>query len=178
MARCGDGGRRGELCGLRWSDVDARTGTLLIERAVAQIGGEAIVKSTKTHQARRIAIDNATLELLDGQRDRLRDRADVLGVRFTSELPVFPNEHFQYLHPDTISKRYRAAADAAGMPGRLHDLRHFAATQALAAGIPVRTVAGRLGHANPATTHNVYVHFLEVSDQRAAEVLGALVAGS
>lgn len=172
------GARRGELCGLRWSDVDATTGTLLIERAVAQIGGEAIVKSTKTHQARRIALDRATLQLLDGQRDRLRERADALGVRFTSELPVFPNEHFQHLHPDTISKRYRTAADAAGMPGRLHDLRHFAATQALAAGIPVRTVAGRLGHANPATTHNVYAHFLEASDQRAAEVLGALVAGS
>jgi integrase len=157
------GARRGELCGLRWSDLDATTGTLLIERAVARIGGEAIIKSTKTHQARRIALDNATLELLDRQRDRLSERADMLGVKFTNDLPVFPNEHFQHLHPDTISKRYRTAADAAAMPGRLHDLRHFAATQALAAGIPVRTVAGRLGHANPATTHNV---------------LGALVAGS
>jgi integrase len=172
------GARRGELCGLRWSDIDATRGTLLIERAVAQIGGAAIIKSTKTHQARRIALDCATLELLDRQRDRLVERAEALGVKFTDDLPVFPNEHFEHLHPDTISKRYRAAADAAGMPGRLHDLRHFAATQALAAGIPVRTVAGRLGHANPATTHNVYAHFLEASDQHAAEVLGALVAGS
>jgi integrase len=64
------------------------------------------------------------------------------------------------------------------MPGRQHDLRHFAATQALAAGVPVRTVAGRLGHSNPATTHNVYAYFLQASDQRAAEVLGSIVGGS
>ncbi len=172
------GARRGELCGLRWCDLDVDSGTLLIERAVAQIGGTTIVKSTKTHQARRIALDEATLNLLECQRSRLFDRAAALGIRFTTDLPIFPNDHFQHFHPDTISKRYRAAADAAGMPGRLHDLRHFAATQALAAGVPVRTVAGRLGHSNPATTHNVYAHFLEASDQRAAEVLGSLVAGS
>jgi integrase len=172
------GARRGELCGLRWGDLDTTTGTLLIERSVVQIGGQAIVKSTKTHQARRIALDTATLEVLLRHRQRLGDRAIVLGVDFSDELPIFPNENFEHLHPDTISKRYRVAADAAGMPGRLHDLRHFAATQALAAGIPVRTVAGRLGHANPSTTHNVYAHFVEVSDQHAADVLGALLQES
>jgi integrase len=172
------GARRGELCGLRWADLDSETGTLLIERSVVQIGGQTIVKSTKTHQARRIALDTATLEVLQRHRQRLGDRAIVLGADFSEDLPIFPNEYFQHLHPDTISKRYRVAADQAGMPGRLHDLRHFAATQALAAGIPVRTVAGRLGHANPSTTHNVYAHFVEVSDQHAAEVLGALLQES
>ena len=172
------GARRGELCGLRWKDLDEVTGTMLIERAVAQIGGQTVVKATKTHQARRIALDETTIRLLEEHRARVVGYADVTGVTFTADLPMFPNEHLQYLHPDTISKRYRAAADAVGISGRLHDLRHFAATEALAAGIPVRTVAGRLGHANPATTHNVYAHFLEASDRRAADVLGALVAGS
>jgi integrase len=61
---------------------------------------------------------------------------------------------------------------------RLHDLWHFAATEMLAAGVPVNTVAGRLGHANPATTLNVYAHFLESSDEVAADVLGSLIAGN
>jgi integrase len=52
----------------------------------------------------------------------------------------------------------------------------FAATQMLAAGVPVRTVAGRLGHANAATTLNVYAHVLESSDEEAAGVLGDLLA--
>ena len=56
---------------------------------------------------------------------------------------------------------------------RLHDLRHFAATQLLAAGVPVRTVAGRLGHANAATTLNVYAHVLESSDERGRRSVGA-----
>lgn len=59
---------------------------------------------------------------------------------------------------------------------RLHDLRHFAATQLLAAGVPVRTVSGRLGHANPATTLNVYAAWLQKSDQAAAAVLSDLLA--
>ncbi len=64
----------------------------------------------------------------------------------------------------------------AGLPGvRLHDLRHFVATRMLAAGVPVPTVSGRLGHANSATTLNVYSHFLEASDREAAEALGQLL---
>ena len=58
---------------------------------------------------------------------------------------------------------------------RLHDLRHLHATQLLAAGIPVRTVSGRLGHANASTTLNVYAHFLEASDREAADVMGGLL---
>ena len=58
---------------------------------------------------------------------------------------------------------------------RLHDLRHFAATRLLAAGVPVNTVAGRPGHANASTTLNVYGHFLESSDESAAQVLGSLL---
>ena len=54
---------------------------------------------------------------------------------------------------------------------RLHDLRHFVATQLLSAGVDVRTVAGRLGHRNAATTLNVYAHFLEQSDRQAADIM-------
>jgi integrase len=58
---------------------------------------------------------------------------------------------------------------------RLHDLRHFAVSRMLGAGVPVRTVAGRLGHANVATTLNIYAHFLESSDADAARVLAGLL---
>jgi integrase len=58
---------------------------------------------------------------------------------------------------------------------RLHDLRHLVATRMLAAGVPLPTVSGRLGHANSSTTLNVYSHFLQASDREAAEVLGKLL---
>ena len=57
------------------------------------------------------------------------------------------------------------------------DLRHFAASRLLAAGVPVKTVSGRLGHVLAATTLNVYAHFLESSDETAAQVLGDLLDG-
>lgn len=61
---------------------------------------------------------------------------------------------------------------------RLHDLRHFAATRLIAEGVPVRTVSGRLGHANPSTTLSVYSHFVEASDQVAAGIMGRIMAES
>ena len=60
---------------------------------------------------------------------------------------------------------------------RLHDLRHFVATQLLGAGVDVRTVAGRLGHRNAPTTLNVYAHFLEQADRAAADIIGQVIAG-
>ena len=58
----------------------------------------------------------------------------------------------------------------------IRDRRHLHATQLLAAGVPVRTVSGRLGHANAATTLNVYAHFLQASDREAADVIEGLLA--
>jgi integrase len=80
------------------------------------------------------------------------------------------------LHPDTITKSFGRVCKSQEVKGvRLHDLRHLHATQLLAAGVPVRTVSGRLGHANAATTLNVYAHFLEASDREAADVIGNLL---
>jgi integrase len=62
------------------------------------------------------------------------------------------------------------------VPIRFHDLRHFSATQLIGAGVDVRTVAERLGHADASTTLRIYSSFLEERDRVAAEILGALVA--
>ena len=58
---------------------------------------------------------------------------------------------------------------------RLHDLRHFQATELIAAGVDVRTVAGRLGHADPSTTLRIYAAFTRPADARAARVVGRLL---
>jgi integrase len=79
------------------------------------------------------------------------------------------------MNPGAITKQFAVVRDALGYDKvRLHDLRHFAATRMMTAGVPVRTVSRRLGHANPATTLSVYAHFVEASDQAAALVMGNL----
>ena len=65
--------------------------------------------------------------------------------------------------------------DDLALPVRLHDLRHFAATSMLVSGQDVRTVSGRLGHADAATTLGVYAHFLESADKDAADLMGDLL---
>lgn len=74
------GARRGELCGLRWSDVDLDSATMTIARSISDAGRAVTVKDTKTHQARRIALDAATVEVLQSHRCRVTDRAAKAGV--------------------------------------------------------------------------------------------------
>lgn len=172
------GARRGEVCGLRWSDLDRGSRTLSIKRSVASVAGGTVVKDTKTHAARRIALDDDTIAILDRQRERLEHRASVCELEFNEDGYVFTRtaDGSDPLHPDTITKTFARVCKQAEFKGvRLHDLRHLHATQLLAAGVPVRTVSGRLGHANAATTLNVYAHFLEASDREAADVIGELL---
>ncbi len=81
------------------------------------------------------------------------------------------------LSPERLSAWWRRARDAAGVDARwrLHDLRHWAATSSIAAGHDVRTVASRLGHANPAMTLRVYAHAVEPQDLQVARTLVALL---
>jgi integrase len=173
------GARRGEVCALRWSDLNAEAGTLTIRRSLAAVVGGPIEKDTKTHAARRIALDKATLEALAAHRVVAVERADIGGFAFDVGSFMFTGaDGVSPVHPDALTSVFRRLCDKLGLKGvRLHDLRHLHATQLLAAGVPVRTVSDRLGHANAATTLNVYAHFLEASDRDAADVIGGLLDG-
>ena len=173
------GARRGEVCALRWSDVDLDAGTLTIRRSLAAVVGGPIEKDTKTHASRRIALDKATVEVLAAHREQAKERASIGGFAFDRGAFVFTGpDGAAPVHPDAVTSAFRRLCNRLGLHGvRLHDLRHLHATQLLAAGVPVRTVSGRLGHANAATTLNVYADFLEASDRDAADVIGGLLDG-
>jgi integrase len=173
------GARRGEICGLRWRDIDFEAGAVLISRSVVEAAHSVIVeKDTKTHASRRIALDPGTVTVLLAQWDRLSSRAAASGVALTDAAHVFSRdpEADRPWAPNDVTKAFIRVRNRAGLSSvRLHDLRHFAATRMLVAGVPVRTVSGRLGHANAATTLGVYAHFVEASDRDAATTLGALL---
>lgn len=77
--------------------------------------------------------------------------------------------------PNYATLAFGRLRDELGLDGvKLHHLRHFSATQLLTAGIDIRTVSGRLGHANASTTLDIYAEFVEAADERAADVLDAL----
>lgn len=172
------GARRGEVCALRWTNFDAKLRTLTIERSIADLPGGLVEKDTKTHISRRMALDPGTAEVLEEQRSTMSELATESGFRFSQDSFIFSNEPDGLTPwvPGSVTKRFQKLRDALGYDKmRLHDLRHFTATRLIAAGVPVRTVSGRLGHSDPSTTLSVYAHFVQASDEVAAGVMGDLV---
>ncbi len=174
------GARRGELCGLRWNDIDFKTQSLTISRSVVEGEHGAIIeKDTKTHSSRQIALDSVSFKTLVARRARATEVGLNVGISLAKNAFVFSNaaDSLRPWEPSAVSKEFNQIRQLAGLDSfRLHDLRHFAATRLLAAGISVRTVSGRLGHSNAATTLGVYAHFVEASDRDAAEKLGAILS--
>jgi integrase len=172
------GARRGELIALRWSGVDLVGAEVLIDRAVVQVGRVVIEKDTKTHQARRVAIDSATVYVLAAHKTAMEQRAELCGLILCEGAFVFSDEPAGLApwKPDRVTLAFGRFCKQERVAGvRLHDLRHFAATRLLSSGVDVRTVSGRLGHANASTTLGVYAHFLHSADQAAAAVLGGIL---
>jgi integrase len=177
MLAASSGARRGELIALRWKDIDLDRGKLLIERGIVLVDGDLIEQGTKTHQSRRISLDAGTVTALKAHQSLVTERARKTASAITSESFVFSHsvDGSSPWHPDSTTRAFRRICQQAGITGvRLHDLRHYVATRLLAAGVDVRTVAGRLGHRNPSTTLNVYSHFVPESDQDAADALGKI----
>jgi integrase len=170
------GARRGELCGLQWLDVDLAAKSLLIARSVTRSG---TVKDTKTHAERRISLDAGTVAALVSYRTYLEDRAELASVSYAGPGAfMFSSDEAgeRPWNPVTATHGFDRVRCRCGVTGvRLHDLRHWSVTQQLAAGTDVRTVAGRHGHANAATTLGVYAHFLAASDQKASAVMARLL---
>jgi integrase len=85
------GARRGELCALRWGSVDLEAAELLILRNLFQAAGRLVEKDTKTHAARRLALSEDSVVLLEEHRRRCAERAEACGVRLSDDAYVFPS---------------------------------------------------------------------------------------
>jgi integrase len=171
------GARRGELIGLRWKDVDFARGVVSIERAIVLADRMLVEQGTKTRQSRRVTLDGETVKALAAHHGMMQAEARAAGARLAEKAFVFSGspDGSEPWRPDATSRSFEFVCRRAHVSGvRLHDLRHYVATQLLASGVDVRTVAGRLGHRNPATTLNVYAHFVPEADGEAAHTLGAL----
>jgi integrase len=175
------GARRGELCALRWSDVDLDQGEVLIAGGIVRVPGKSLVdKATKTHAKRRVALGADTVELLRAHRLTQAKNALAFGTTLALDAYVFSHDPdgSTPINPDGITHRFRRLARRLGVRCRLHDLRHFMVTQLVAGGVDWRTVAGRAGHADGHMTLSTYAHFQQAQDRQAAEFMDRLLAAS
>jgi integrase len=173
------GARRGELAGLRWSRIDLNASLIKIENNYVVRGGQREEKDTKTDTDRRLSLDPLTVQMLTDFREQRV--AQLAPAHLTLEPTAFvfsPDPAgLRPWHPDHFSHAYRELADVLRIAEPLKNLRHFNATQLLAAGVDLRTTAGRLGHGDGgATTLKVYADWMPATDRKAVEQLSADLA--
>jgi integrase len=168
------GARRGELVALRWSDFELERGLLRVGSSYVVRSGQRRLKGTKTGEERLLSLDSVSVELLSGFRLTREAALAPGGLILAADAFVFSPDPAGAApwHPDHFTHAYREVANGLGISEPLKNLRHFNATQLLAAGVDLRTTAGRLGHSDGgATTLRVYASWTKPADQRAAELL-------
>jgi integrase len=172
--------RRGELCGLRWSDVDLGGGAVTIAHNRVSVNGQAMDSQPKTDRSARVlpltpALTTALRRALAVQKsERL-----ALGPDYGPGEHVVCDQAGRPYHPDTMSDFWRALCGEAGVPTiRLHDARHTCGTLMHMQGVPIVVISQWLGHADPAFTMRTYVHSQDDALKIAAASLQRVVTPS
>ena len=160
--------RRGELLGLKWSDIDFANRVIRVQRQVARINGEIMEAPLKTKNSyRNISISDDTAEVLKAQREKV-----------DSEY-VFPSPNGGPISPDSVNHMLQRVLERAGLPkARFHDLRHTFATIALQNGVDIKTVSGILGHYSAGFTLDTYAHVTTAAQKEAADTMGSVLSGA
>ena len=169
------GMRPSEYLAVKWQDVDWGRGTVSVVRTLERASGLWRFAETKRARSRRIIkLQDWVLETLKDLQGATR-QSDGYSWPAAAEL-IFTTPAGRPIHSDKLAKRFKAILCQAGLPMiRLYDLRHTAATLALAAGVPPKVVAEQLGHASAAFTLDVYSHLLPHMQAEAAERVEALL---
>lgn len=172
------GARRGEVVALRRRHHDPVKKVLYLREAIAQLDAtnELLEKGIKNEIARHIVLDDGTNQLLIDYWAALDAAAAEAGYDLDDDAFFFSlvPDHSTPLRPRSVTQRYRRMTRAMGLDTQLKCLRHFNATELIAAGVDIRTVAGRLGHSGGgSTTLRFYAAWASEAHQRAAGDLAA-----
>jgi integrase len=168
--------RRGEALGLTWPEIDLTNATLTVSQQLLEDNGTLIFAPPKTEASRRtIPLDRATVTVLRRhhreQRQRQRD-----GTRHAPTGLVFSKDDGTPFRPEYVTRHFQQLAKDAGLPPiRLHDLRHGAASLALAAGTDLKVVQDLLGHSSIVLTADTYTSVLPELARDAAEATARLI---
>ena len=190
------GARRGEICALRWSDIDFEKGTLSIKRTVQSIPGIGLVFNTpKTRRGKRcLRIGADCVELLQEYRRYQKAERFRIGSAWVRKVilengkvvdndMLFTKWNGEPMDPDIISSWFPKFLEAHDLPDvNFHSLRHSNASILIAAHVPITTVSGRLGHAQTSTTLNYYASAIQLGThllhkEGVVRAIGRLVLG-
>lgn len=170
------GARRGELCALQWTDLDLDRGVVHIAYSYLVLTGVKMRKDTKTHQDRKLAIDEVTVTVLAERWQYVKEQLARAGVELPDTAYIFAHDPLgEPWNPNWVTGKVAGVAAATGLKVNVKSLRHYSASQLLAGGIDLRNTAARLGHGSGgATTLRDYADPVTEVDRRAAAYLAQL----
>ncbi len=160
--------RRGEICGLKWSDIDFDANKLRVQRSVsAKKGGGLNIGETKTNTGTRV------ITMPPSVREVLQNRKQTAITEWV--FPAFLNPE-QPIHPEAAYRKLKVILKHAELPLiRFHDLRHTFATHAMKGGVDPKTLSGILGHTNASFTLDTYTHVTSDMQKNASAVVGNMM---
>ena len=165
------GVRRSELLGLRWRDLDLLLASLRVVQVLHGLkDGSLVFSEPKSARSRRsIALSPESCIVLRRHRKEQEAAAELLGIPFSEEWPVFAHFDGSPRQPATLTHAFTKIARKAGLSGlRLHDCRHTHASLLLKLGINIKIVSERLGHSSVVLTLDTYSHLLPGMQEEAA----------
>jgi len=171
--------RRGELCALKWSDIDFARSVMTIRRNAVYISRQGVILDTpKTKNSRRsLKIPAACIPMLQEYRVWQDEQRAKLGDVWVNDNFIFTSWDGSIMRPDSLGGWFSKFIKRHKLPHiTLHGLRHTNATLLIAAGTDLRTVANRLGHAQTSTTADIYAHAIQSADAAAAEQINNILA--
>ena len=162
--------RKGELLGLKWDDVDLKTGTLRVRRTLSETRSGHVFERPKNGKGRSIKLTQAASEALKGHLERQLEEISGRGDAYQDQGLIFPSRKGTSMNARNLTARsFKPILKRAGLPDiRLHDLRHTCATLMLWEGVHIKLVQELLGHATISITLDTYSHLLPGMGDEAA----------
>ena len=171
----GLGLRRGEVLGLRWTDVDLDARVVRVRRTLQRVNGEILFSEPKTPRSRRtVPLPRTCVAALRWHRLRQQAECASAGRSWDPGGLVFATRAGRPVEPRNFNRSVYAVCDRAGIRRiRVHDLRHTCASLLLARGVDARTIMDTLGHSAISLTLNIYAHVMPAAHRAAAEAMDA-----
>ena len=167
------GMRRGEILGLKWSDIDFENKVIQVQRSLSHIPSKGYVLTTpKTKKSiRSVPITTMIVNELRLHQKKQEEWKERLGEYFSDQGLVICTETGSFQDPRNVLRVMKRIIEEANVtPIRFHDLRHTHASILLSEGVDVVRVSARLGHANPKITLETYAHLIPNADNEVADI--------
>lgn len=172
LIAAGTGMRRGEVLGVRWTDLDLERGILRVRQAVKDLRGGPEIGPPKTKKSRRTVTlpSLVVLALQEHRTSQVRQRM-LLGDAYQEHHLVLPQPDGRPRSPAMLTQKWRRLVRSLGINARYQDLRHTQATVLIHAGLTAKVVSERLGHSQVNITLNRYTHVPQAQQDEAAQVI-------